>query len=54
MTDAEQEAWALCRYRLIRPLLDPALAPVSRGVHPVRSRPSAHTADGGALCPLGP
>ena len=30
MTDAEREAWALFRYRLISPLLDPALTPADR------------------------
>lgn len=30
MTDAEREAWALFRYRLISPLLDPALTPPER------------------------
>ena len=41
MTDAEREAWALFRYRLISPLLDPALTPADRhaytaflGAHP--------------------
>ena len=44
MTDAEREAWALFRYRLIRPLLDPALTPADRhaytaflGARPPRS-----------------
>ena len=30
MTNAEREAWALFRYRLISPLLDPALTPGDR------------------------
>jgi len=33
MTDDEQEAWALFRYRLISPLLDPACSHADRAAY---------------------
>jgi len=34
MANAEREAWALFRYRLISPLLDPAFTPGDRHAYP--------------------
>lgn len=51
MTEEECEAWALYRYRVISPLLDPATTPQTRGAYLAQLRTTPITAPTGHLAP---